>query len=169
MATIPEDKVPTNTVLGVAPIGEGLAGTMRSGLGQSTKYSVDELEDEDNAAIDPLLESLMGHSNTNKISNFMDRIRDIHMNMERGSGGAKHTSLCTSDLVAETDYTFQFEFFELEKIIPDRLRALKPVPKVRTPQATQVNSCNLLIQVVGCKNVPLRNQVTLFIAISVML
>ena len=160
--TIPEDKVPTNTVLGVAPLGEGLGATMKSGLGQTSKFSVDNLmreEEEDSAPIDPLLESLMGHSNTNKISNFMDRIRDIHMNMERGSGGAKHAALCTSDLVAETDYTFQFEFFELEKIIPDRIRALKPTPKVRTPQATQVNSCNLLVQVVGCKNVPLRVQV----------
>ena len=124
--------------------------------GDRGKEYQDLLDDEsvDDNGEGELLDSLAGKNNSNKINGFLERVRDVHLNMEKGKGVREVVT--TGDLVAETDYSFEFEFFQLEKMIPERVRSLKPTPKVRTPQSLQVGNCNLLVQVVGCKNVPLR-------------
>lgn len=65
--------------------------------------------------------------------------------------------MTSSSIVAEKDYFARRDdngFFSM--LIPPRKRALKPIPRIRTPMAQQVQSCNLLIQVVGARNIPLR-------------
>jgi len=155
LGSIVEDKAPPNLMLGAVNLADtqGLGNTLRSQMSGTGMLGMEDDEDEDLS--DPLVDSLAGHSNGNKISNFMDRVRDVHLNLEKGRSH-KQQNLTTGDVVAETDYYFEFEFFELEKVIPDRVRSLKPTPKTRTPQAIQVGSASLLVQVVGCKNVPLR-------------
>ncbi len=61
-----------------------------------------------------------------------------------------------SSVVAETNYSIEIAAVPIEKWIPERVRSLKPKPITRTPQSIQVEDCKVMVQVVGCKNVPLR-------------
>ena len=44
----------------------------------------------------------------------------------------------------------------LASLFPPPKRSLKPVPKQRTMELIQVKSCDLLVQIVGAKHIPLR-------------
>jgi coiled-coil and C2 domain-containing protein 2A len=48
------------------------------------------------------------------------------------------------------------EFISLGWLIPDRRRVLKPLSSQRTPQVIQVRKCDLLVQVVSAKNIPMK-------------
>jgi hypothetical protein len=58
--------------------------------------------------------------------------------------------------VIETDY-ITMEELHLENLL-ERKRELKPKVKPRAPLTTQISSCELLVQVVGAKNIPLRSE-----------
>jgi hypothetical protein len=49
------------------------------------------------------------------------------------------------------------EELHLENLL-ERKRELKPKVKPRAPLTTQISSCELLVQVVGAKNIPLRSE-----------
>ena len=42
------------------------------------------------------------------------------------------------------------------EFLPQRKRALKPKPVERVPQAILTKKCDVLVQIVGAKNIPVR-------------
>lgn len=89
-----------------------------------------------------------------KISDFMSRVRNSVSSLNRGSG----RKLNTGSVVATTEYFQLIDALPWTALIPPRKRELRPAPKARLPIAMQVNNCNLLVQLVGAKNVPLRKK-----------
>lgn len=91
--------------------------------------------------------------NTAKVTNFLQRVRSSHTALSRKK---KKKNFVTSSLVVETDYITleELQFVDLF----ERKRSLHPKVKVRAPLSVQVDKCELLVQVVGAKNIPLRTE-----------
>lgn len=102
---------------------------------------------EDNGVQITMLES------KKKISNFLDRVRSSKAVVARRGKKVEHS---THSLVAETAYFQPIIIDDLDLLIPKRKRNLRPDVKARVPQALQVQSCDLLIQVIGAKCIPTR-------------
>lgn len=91
--------------------------------------------------------------NAAKVTSFLQRVRSSHTALSRKK---KKKNFVTSSVVVETNY---IELEELELInLFERKRSLHPKVKVRTPLSVQVDKCELLVQVVGAKNIPLRTE-----------
>jgi hypothetical protein len=90
--------------------------------------------------------------NKYRVSNFLQRVRGAAAALDKT---ARKKTLVTSSVVAETDY-FETTKEEMDLALFARKRDLKPKAKKRIPQAMHVDRCELLVQVVGAKNVPLR-------------
>jgi hypothetical protein len=108
---------------------------------------VDEEEDPE-GLLDPELELKNA-----KMFDFLRRVRDSHAAINRHSRRKVYT---TASVVVETDYIPPPAEGGEIALIPSRRRALKPVPLVRSPQTVQVERCNVLLQIVGAKNIPQR-------------
>ena len=68
--------------------------------------------------------------------------------------------LSTRSVVDETDYFEPAESNDIwELLFPPAKRSLKPVAKHRKAEIKQVSNCDLLIQIVGGKNVPVRRDI----------
>jgi sRNA-binding carbon storage regulator CsrA len=91
--------------------------------------------------------------NAAKVSSFLQRVRNSQTAMSRRK---KKKHYVTSSVVVETDYITleELEFVDLL----ERKRSLRPKVKVRAPVSVQVDRCELLVQIVGAKNVPLRSE-----------
>jgi hypothetical protein len=87
-----------------------------------------------------------------KQTSFITRVRNSQTAL---SFRAKKLKLVTSSVVMEADYTPQPLLLQLLGKIPRR-RDLKPKVVIRMAQATEIQHCLILIQVVGARNVPLR-------------
>lgn len=127
--------------------------TYSAGLATSTPlYSTEENPTDDH---DPEALTLQHEASKIKISEFLERVRNSHTALTR-----QHTrkKFFTSSAVAETDYYHVDEWDDIE-LLPPRKRALRPKAKVRTAQSMEVSKCDLLIQIVGARNVPLRAEI----------
>jgi len=103
---------------------------------------------------DPDAEKLMTGKvsiNTAKVSNFLQRVRSSQTAQSRKKQRKKFV---TSSVVVEKDY-FQVDKLEVVNLL-ERKRDLHPRPKNRNPVSVQIDKCELLVQVVGAKNIPLR-------------
>jgi hypothetical protein len=91
--------------------------------------------------------------NTAKVSSFLQRVRSSQTALSRKK---KKKNYVTSSVVVETDYITleELELFDLF----ERKRSLHPKVKARVPVSVQIDKCELLVQVVGAKNVPLRSE-----------
>jgi hypothetical protein len=94
-------------------------------------------------------------TNKTKISSFLEKVRNSHTAVSRRH---RRKKMMTASAVAETDYYTRDER-ESSTILPARKRALKPKAKVRAALAMEVSRCDLLVQVVGAKNIPLRVEI----------
>ena len=92
---------------------------------------------------------------TQKISSFLQRVRDSHTAV---SNKNKQRRVSTASVIMEpVQWMDEFAIdspLNLDWLKPKR--ALRPTPKERKPLPNIVSSCNLLVQVIGAKNVPLR-------------
>jgi len=91
--------------------------------------------------------------NAPKIASFLQRVRSSQTASSRQK---KKPHFVTSSVVVETDY-LQFEGAEFVDCF-GRLRRLHPKPKYREAASIQVDKCELLVQIVGAKNIPLRSE-----------
>lgn len=91
-----------------------------------------------------------------KIKNFLQKVRNSNVAQSRRKTKKK---LLTSATVAETVYFVPPEEADLADLIPAMKRSLKPDAQPRTAMTMHVDKCNLLVQVVGARNIPLRNMV----------
>lgn len=91
--------------------------------------------------------------NAPKIASFLQRVRS---SQTASSRQRKKPHFVTSSVVVETDY-LQFEEAEVVDCF-GRLRRLHPKPKYREAASIQVDKCELLVQIVGAKNIPLRSE-----------
>ena len=89
-----------------------------------------------------------------KISSFLDRVRQGRV----AQAVRSRKKVTTTGTVAEVQYFAPVELENLDSLLPDRKRALRPDAKPRQPSTMQVERCNLLVQVVGARNVPLREE-----------
>lgn len=98
--------------------------------------------------------SLLGKESINvgKVANFLQRVRNSNIAMSRS---VRRRRLTTSSVVLETENISTAFIIDGEWL--RRRRDLKPRVKERLPEALQVEECELLVQVVGAKNVPLRS------------
>ncbi len=92
-------------------------------------------------------------NNRLKVKSFLDRVRNSVTALKKRN---IRKSITTNNVIAEVQYFYPIVLDDVETLIPARKRELKPVPKVRVPQAVQVSHCDVLVQVVGAKNIPLR-------------
>jgi hypothetical protein len=93
-------------------------------------------------------------STKNKVNEFIQRVRHSQVATDRK---LNRKAITTSSVVAERDYlSFPAALDNNDGFLPPRKRALKPKPRPRIPMAQQVQACNILIQVVGARNIPLR-------------
>ena len=92
-------------------------------------------------------------NNRLKVKSFLDRVRNSMTALKKRN---IRKSITTNNVIAEVQYFYPIVLDDVETLIPARKRELKPVPKVRVPQAVQVSHCDVLVQVVGAKNIPLR-------------
>jgi len=88
-----------------------------------------------------------------KISSFLEKVRSSKAVVARRG---KKIEQSTFSLVAETPYFQPIVIDDLDILIPKRKRNLRPDVKARVPQALQVQSCDLLVQVIGAKCIPTR-------------
>ena len=63
----------------------------------------------------------------------------------------------TSSAVAEKVYFERPDQPDLSDLIPEKRRSLKPTTKPRSAMSMHVDKCNVLVQVVGARNIPLRS------------
>jgi hypothetical protein len=91
-----------------------------------------------------------------KIKNFLQKVRNSSVAQARRKTKKK---LSTSATVAETVYFIPPEEADLADLIPAMKRSLKPDAQPRTAMTMHVDRCNLLVQVVGARNIPLRAMV----------
>ncbi len=96
-------------------------------------------------------------NNRLKVKGFLDRVRNSVTALKKRN---IRKSITTNNVIAEVQYFYPIVLDDVETLIPARKRDLKPVPKVRVPQAVQVSQCDVLVQVVGAKNIPLRQNDT---------
>lgn len=90
-----------------------------------------------------------------KIRNFLQKVRNSNIAQSRRKTKKK---LMTSATVAETVYFVAPEEPDLADLIPIMKRALKPAAQPRTAMSMHVDKCNLLVQVVAARNIPLRTE-----------
>ena len=90
-----------------------------------------------------------------KIISFLERVRNSHTALSRRH---RRRKMMTASAVAETEY-FIVDEKEGSILLPPRKRALRPKAKLRTALSMEVTRCDLLVQVVGAKNVPLRVEI----------
>ena len=95
---------------------------------------------------------MASRKNKAKISNFLERIRNSKTALNRSVG---NKGVTTSSVVVERDFFAAESEFSW---IPERKRALKPVPMARVPVSMQVQGCEILVQIVGARNIPLREE-----------
>eukprot|EP01038_Epipyxis_sp_PR26KG_P007416 gene7416-10108_t len=92
--------------------------------------------------------------NKTKEMTFLEKIRNSRIIQSRN----KHIkSYHTSTVVKEIDYLYMEPLQAIDAIF-ERKRSLKPKPKPRQVENMSINSCSLLIQVMGAKNIPLREE-----------
>lgn len=91
--------------------------------------------------------------NMAKVRNFLQRVRNSRVILSRKS---KKRKLATSSVVLEVDV---LPSLEIPSLLIDRKRDLKPKVKERIPETIQVEKCELKIQVVGARNIPLRSTI----------
>ena len=70
----------------------------------------------------------------------------------------RKTVVTTTSLVAEIPYYQPLEFEELDLSFLEPKRGLKPKAKARVASKMHVDKVNLLVQVVGARNIPLRSE-----------
>ena len=90
--------------------------------------------------------------NNVKVTNFLQRIRNSQTAQSRLM---KHRKLTTASVVIENDYFPPAEESDLSIYI-ERKHSLRPRPQKRAPVSIQIDRCDLLVQVIGARNVPLR-------------
>ena len=96
-----------------------------------------------------------GH-NKKKVVSFLQRVRDSQTAISRKT---RRKQIVTQSVIFEPNHgvgVLSFEEVVQKSIIPERKRALKPKEVDRTPIAAPTTACELLVQVVGARNVPLR-------------
>lgn len=124
----------------------------RREMGANGQYY--ELTDE----FEPSERSLAGKEcvNVGKVMNFLARIRNSQIALSRK---VQKKRLTTSSVVIETDYfpTIWAGVQYVEDMLLRRRRVLKPKPKERLPETMEVEHCDVLVQVVGARNIPQRN------------
>lgn len=113
-----------------------------------------EDDDDDNPA--ETAQGLAGNQSVNvaKVSNFLQRIRNSQTARTRKR---KKKNFLTSSVVIEHNYLTLIQPEALPLLL-ERRRALHPKPKARIPVAVQLDRCDLLVQVVAAKNIPLRTE-----------
>lgn len=99
-------------------------------------------------------------ANESKKTSFIEQIRNSSLASSRKS---RRKKVLTSSVVYDPNDVY-FDDFSWSKIFAsDGLlkprRSLKPSPAERIPEAKPTKKCELLIQIVGCKNVPIRKHV----------
>lgn len=110
------------------------------------------LEDEDD--LDTALGGTGKESvNLMKVTSYLQRVRNSHTANNRK---AKKKKLVTSSVVIETDY-LALGTIKVPSIF-ERRRSLHPFKQIRAPVAMQVDKCEILLQIVGAKNIPLRKE-----------
>ena len=120
-------------------------------LGNS-EIAADEYDPTESAATTaPGTSKGRGSINAPKIAPFLQRVRSSQTASSRQK---KKPHFATPSVVVETDY-LQFEEAQLGDCF-GRLRRLHPKPKYREAASIQVDKCELLVQIVGAKNIPLR-------------
>ena len=129
--------------------GEGSSGEGSSGEGCLTGEG--SLIDD----YDPDSLTLQHMASKTKISSFLERVRDSHTALTKQHRKKKQS---TASAVSETEYYLVDEMEEIV-FLPPRKRALRPKANVRTAQTMDILKCDLLIQIVGAKNVPLRVEI----------
>lgn len=89
-----------------------------------------------------------------RINGFLQRVRDSHTSLSRS---LRQKKMSTNSVISEPS------FFDVESPsdvdfseLLEPVRALKPKPKERKPPSSIATGCDLLVQIVGAKNVPLR-------------
>jgi hypothetical protein len=99
---------------------------------------------------------LLGKENVNlmKATNFLSRVRNSYTVSNRRMIKKK---LKTSSVVLEINFIPNLQFIPmlLSHLFETR-RELKPKRKERAPEIAIINACDLLVQVIGAKNIPLR-------------
>ena len=106
-------------------------------------------EDEEEA-----VEGVAVEQKNDKLFDFLRRVRDAHTAVNRRARKAVYT---TASVVQETDYLPPPAEEGEVNLLPPRKRALKPPTATRTPMAVSVTNVDVLIQIMGAKNVPQRN------------
>jgi hypothetical protein len=102
-------------------------------------------------------EQIMGKESVNlaKVNNFLLRVRNSFTVLSRSR--VRKKKLLTSSVVLEVNYISDLELLPfLFDFLLERKRELKPKVKQRSPEVMNVNNCDLLVQVIGGKNIPLR-------------
>jgi hypothetical protein len=97
-------------------------------------------------------------ANKRAAASFWTRVRESQATLSRT--GVKKT-FATTSMVAETDITPHLTWMQVldfSWIIPPRKRALQPTTHQRAPHVVQVAGCNVLVQVVGARNLPVREE-----------
>lgn len=91
------------------------------------------------------------HHKKFKISNFLQKVRNSYVILNRNIIKKAYS---TGNIVLEIDYTYQFGNFREQLLY--RRRALKPKVVEKEEKGLNLSHCDLLVQVVGAKNVPCR-------------
>eukprot|EP01035_Chromulina_nebulosa_P018024 gene18024-23665_t len=94
-------------------------------------------------------------TNKTKVLDFLTRIQSSRTSRSRQQSTRV---LTTNTIISEKDYFKPRKFSNQELLLPDRKRGLKPKVQKRTPVSLQIRSCNLLVQVVSVRNVPLKEE-----------
>ena len=126
---------------------EQSGGSVSNELSLSPRPGDVENKDEEQAGQLSMLES------KKKVSSFLDRVRSSKAVVTRRGKKAEQS---TFGIVAETPYFQPIILDDIDALIPKRKRNLRPDVKARVPQALQVQSCDLLVQVIGAKSIPTR-------------
>ncbi len=90
-----------------------------------------------------------------KVNDFMNRVRESQQLLAK----PMQKFIMTSHIISEVDNNPSWDwihFWSLAWLIPERTRRLKPSGKSRTPKVIQVRKCDLLVQVVSAKNIPVK-------------
>jgi hypothetical protein len=89
-----------------------------------------------------------------RITSFLQRVRDSHTSLSRS---LRQKKMSTNSVISEPS---SFDVASPSDInlgeLFEPVRALRPKPKERKPPSTIATGCNVLVQIVGAKNVPLR-------------
>jgi hypothetical protein len=102
-----------------------------------------------------LSHSYFEEANKLKVNSFLERVRSSATAQTR-TLRKKH--MLTSSVVAETAYYQPMELEEMDLSFLEPKRGLRPRPMQRVPHAMHVEKIQLLVQVVGGRNVPLRSE-----------